>query len=70
MAAASLRPSMEPGIWISVKKTVMSKRLSSMRTSSAFSFDYIEAGGSNHIDRVHAGQELVFHDQDDGLLCF
>jgi hypothetical protein len=29
-------------------------------------FDYIEAGGSNHIDRVHAGQELVFHDQTTG----
>ena len=66
-AAANFNPSMEPGMWTSVKMTVMSKRLSRMRiASSAFSASTTsKPSGSNHIDCVHADQELILHDQND-----
>ena len=54
MASASLRPFIEPGISISVKTTVMSRRASSRRIASlAFV-----------VERGHADKGFVFDDQD------
>ena len=67
-ARASFSPSIEPGIWISVKTTVMSRRAS--RNSDGFvgvgCFEHLEPGGGNHINRLHSQQKFVLDDQHHG----
>ena len=40
------------------------------RFVGVFCFDDVESAGRDHVDRVHADQELVFNDQDDRPLSF
>ena len=40
------------------------------RFVGVFCFDDVESAGLDHVDRVHADQELVFDDQDDRRFSF
>jgi hypothetical protein len=64
-ARASFSPSIEPGIWTSVKTTAMSRRPSRISiASSAFTrLEYFEACGGNHFDGLHSRQKLILDDQ-------
>jgi hypothetical protein len=59
---------MEPGLWISVNITVMSRRLSrmSIASSALASSTRLEAGGRDHLRGIHAQQQLVSDDQHHG----
>ena len=68
IARASFNPSIDPGIWISVKTTVTSRTrfqnfdgLVGIRR-----FDNVESGSCDHVGRVHSQQKLVLDDQHHG----
>ena len=64
-AWASLRPSIDPGISISVKTTVMSRRASSrrIRLVGVRGLQNFEPGFLDHVDRGHADQNFDFDDE-------
>jgi len=57
---------MEPGIWISVKITLMSNLLS--RIPIIGSFDHLESRSLDGFDGIQTQQDLVFNDEHDGFL--
>jgi hypothetical protein len=70
MAAASFRPSMEPGIWIGENDSYVETVFKDEDCFVGVCFNNIELGGPDHIDGVHADQKLVLNDQDDRPLSF
>ncbi|MET4092320.1 hypothetical protein ABID60_008074 [Bradyrhizobium sp. S3.5.5] len=58
---AGLRPSIDPGIWMSVKTIGISARASRMATS----FDHLEARASDHLRPAGPEQRFVFDDEND-----
>jgi hypothetical protein len=65
---ASPRPSMLPGIWMSVHISAMSDLDSRIATASSASRASIwrVAGVFHHVDRAHAEHHLVLDDENDG----
>jgi hypothetical protein len=61
------RPSIVPGIWISVKSSAISERDSRIAIASSAStgLDRCKAGILHHIERAHAQQYLIFDDEND-----
>jgi len=69
-ARASFSPSIEPGIWISVKnqRDVAASLQNFDRFIGITGFKDLKPGGGDHIDRVHSQQKLILDDQHHGSL--
>ncbi|MET4358685.1 hypothetical protein ABIC08_008662 [Bradyrhizobium sp. RT9b] len=63
---ASLRPSIDPGIWMSVKTIWIGSGFEDdNRLIGVAGFDHLEASVSDHLRPAGPEQRLVFHDEND-----
>lgn len=64
---ANLRPSIDPGIWMSVKTilNIGSGFEDGDRLVGVAGFDHLEARVSDHLRAAAPEQRLVFHDEND-----